>query len=423
MNPAFPTASPADTHPPMASASSPAPARETPGQSRRRSAFAGFLRWTAVLVVFFALLLTGYYLYVNVINRPPAEVYVVSRGTAVSQVYGTVTINSTAQLALFAQNSGYLHYAPDFGSFAVNLNGRVVKKDQLLGTVVDEIGVRQLDSAKRDYEAAASRKKNGPGSAGALDAAKSQRDALNKVPAASVPRVQREAAESAVNSLQTAVDNEVLELQRLVDTASNALKTAEDQTRRTEIRAPFDGILIAINYNDNAYVTTNQSLFTVADAHTYVSGEVNEEDVGALRDGMKAEVRLYAYSNQNFAATLDSVLPSPSAGSSRYVVTLHLDQPPDNLRFGLTGEMNVILGRKPNAVMVPSRAINIDQALIVEDGTVAPRTVKPGFKNIEYTEVLDGISEGDQVIVSDQDAFRPGERVRVVKTNQSKAKQ
>ena len=407
----------------MAVTSGSTPARETPGQSRRRSALASFLRWVAVLVVFFILLLTGYYLYVNVINRPPAEVYVVARGTAVSAVYGTVTINSTAQLALFAQNNGYLHYSPELPNTAVNLNGRVVKKDQLLGTVVDEIGLRQLDSARRDYEAAVSRKKNGPGSAGLLETAKARRDALNKVPAASVPRVDREAAESDVGRLQTAVDNEGLELQRMVDTASNTLKTAEDQVRRTEIRAPFDGILTLINYNDNAYVTTNQSLFTVADARTYVSGEVNEEDVGALRDGMKAEVRLYAYSNQNFAATLDSVLPSPSAGSSRYVVLLHLDQPPDNLRFGLTGEMNIILGRKPDAVMVPSRAINIDQALIVEDGVVAPRTVKPGFKNIEYTEALDGISEGDQVIVSDQDAFRPGERVRAVKTNQGKAKQ
>ena len=240
-------------------------------------------------MVMFVLLLTGYYLYVNVINRPPAEVYVVSRGTAVSAVYGTVTISSVASLALLSQNNGYLHYAPGLGSNAVTLNGYVVKKDQLLGTVVDEIGQRLMESAKRDYEAAVSRQKNGPGSAGLLENAKSQRDALNKVDPKSVPRVQREAAESDVNRLQTAVDNEALELQRMTDTAATALKSAEDQTRRTEIRAPFDGILIAINFNDNAYVTINQALFTVSDARTYVSGEVNEEDVGALREGMKAE--------------------------------------------------------------------------------------------------------------------------------------
>lgn len=85
--------------------------------------------------------------------------------------------------------------------------------------------------------------------------------------------------------------------------------------------------------------------------------------------------------------------------------------------------MNVILGRKPNAIIVPSRAVNIDQALVVDDGVVETRTVKLGFKSLEFAEVLDGISEGDQIIVSDQDAFRPGERVRAVKTNQGKAKQ
>ncbi len=419
MNPVLPSVTPTGRSI-APSATDPDRSRPTPARSSRPSALAGFLRWVAVLVILFALVVSGYYLYVNVINRPPAEVYIVSRGTAVSAVYGTVTITSNAQLALFAQNSGYFHYAKDLGTLAIRLNGRVVKKDQVLGTVVDEIGLRQLESAKRDYESAVARQKNGPGSAGLLETAKSRRDALNKVPAASVPRVEREAAESDVGRLQTAVDNEILELQRMTDTAATALKAAEDQTRRTEIRAPFDGILTAINYNDNAYVTTNQSLFTVADATTYVSGEVNEEDVGALRKGMKAEVRLYAYSNQTFTATLDDVLPSPTANSSRYTVTLHLDQPPDNLMFGLTGEMNIILGRKENALIAPSRAINIDQALIVEDGVVEQRTVKIGYHKLDFSEVIEGIGEGDAVIVADQDAFKPGERVRAVKTNQGK---
>ena len=169
-------------------------------------------------------------------------------------------------------------------------------------------------------------------------------------------------------------------------------------------------------------MTTNAPLFTVASPGTYVLGEVNEEDVGALRKDMKAEVRLYSYGSQTFDATLDAVLPAPVVNTSRYSVNLHLDKPPDNLLFGLTGEMNVILGRKPNAILVPARAVNIDQVLIVEDGIVEQRTVKIGFKGLEYMEIVEGVNEGDQVIVSDQDAFKPGERVRAVKTNQGPAK-
>ena len=404
------------------SATNPLPSHATPVRAGRSAGMLGFLRWVAVLLVLFVLAVAGYYLYVNVINRPPAEVHVVSRGTAVSAVYGTVTITSNGALSMFAQNNGYLRYAPDLGTSAVKLNGYVVKKDQLLGTVVDEVGLRQLDSARRDYEAALSRQKVGAANAGPLQSAQSRLDALNKLAPNSVAKVDKQTAENEVERLKSAVQAEALEFQHAVDVSGSALKTAEDQLRRTEVRSPFDGILTAIFYNNNAYVTTNQTLFTITLAETYVSGEVNEEDVGALRAGMKAEIRLYAYRNETFDATVTAILPSPSANSSRYTVTLALDKPPDNLMFGLTGEMNIILGRKPNAVIVPSRAINIDQALIVDDGVVEQRTVKTGFHSLEFTEILDGISEGDQVIVSDQDAFKPGERIRAVKTNQGKAK-
>ncbi len=46
--------------------------------------------------------------------------------------------------------------------------------------------------------------------------------------------------------------------------------------------------------------------------------------------------------------------------------------------------------------------------LIVEDGVVEQRTVKVGFKSLEFVEILDGLSGGEQVIVADQDTFRAG---------------
>ena len=396
--------------------------RATPAQTRRQAALFSFLRWAATLVLIFVLATAAYYLYVNVINRPPAEVHVVSRGTAVSAVYGTVTITSTFQLAMFAQNNGYLRYGPDLGSSASNANGTFVKKDQLLGTVVDDIGLRLLENSRRDYESALTRQKVGSANLGPLQSAQSKLAAMDKLDKGITPKVEHDAAVNEVERLKGAVKTEEIDLQHAADITAALLKSAEDAVKRTEIRAPFDGILTVVNYNDNAYVTVNQSLFTVAAATTFVSGEVNEEDVGALRKDMKAEVRLYAYPNQTFDATLDAVLPAPVVNTSRYTVTFHLDKPPDNLLFGLTGEMNIILGKKPNAILVPARAVNIDQCLIVEDGVVEQRTVKVGFRGLEYVEILEGVSEGDLVIVSDQDAFKPGERVRAIKTNQGKPK-
>ena len=78
--------------------------------------------------------------------------------------------------------------------------------------------------------------------------------------------------------------------------------------------------------------------------------------------------------------------------------------------FGETGEMNIILGRKPDTLVVPTRALQVDQVLIVDDGIVEQRTVKVGFKSLELVEILDGLNGGEQVIVADQDTFRIGQR-------------
>ena len=286
-----------------------------------------FLRWAGLLVVLFALLLTGYYFYVNVINRAPAEVYPVERGPAVSTVYGTFTITASNSLTLFAQNAGYLRTDPTLGS-TYGSQGTTVKQDQLMATVVDENTVRVVKQAQADYDSAISHQKGGPPNAGALKSAQDTLAAYNRLSHGAVPQVTRDAAQNEVNRLQLAVDNEKLELQRAVDAAANVLKTYQDQLKRTEIRAPFDGVLTFIGFNNNSYVLPNQALFTVASSDTYVSGLVNEEDVGVLKAGMKAELHLYSSASKNYTATLTLILPSPEANSSRYTVTFTVDNPP-----------------------------------------------------------------------------------------------
>jgi multidrug efflux pump subunit AcrA (membrane-fusion protein) len=78
----------------------------------------------------------------------------------------------------------------------------------------------------------------------------------------------------------------------------------------------------------------------------------------------------------------------------------------------MTGEMNIITGTHQNALLVPTRALLVDQALVVKHGIVESRTVNVGFRTLDYAEVTSGLTEGTRVIVSDQDKFRPGEAVR-----------
>lgn len=381
-------------------------------------------RYSGSLLLAAALLLIalGYFYYSHFIDLPPVQVYVAQKGTAVAAVYGTVTIQSQLVLPINSQNSGFMHLDPALGT-TLTSQGYKVKKDQLLCTINDEANTRLLQAAKIEYDAAVARQKLGPPSAGTLKSAQDKLLAYQKLPVGpdgvprGVARVEYEGAKNDVARVQGAVDNERLEVQRLVSNTESSMKTYQDQLTRTEVRSPIDGTITAQMFNEGAYVGNTAQLFTVSSDAKFVTGEVNEEDVGKLREGMLAEIRLYAYNERSISAHLDAVLPTPDANSSRYTVTMGMINPPDNLRFGLTGEMNIILGRKEGALIIPARALLVDQVLIVNGGVVEQRTVKTGFKSMQYAEITEGLTAGESVIVSDQDSFAPGQRVREVRTN------
>src|SRR5438445_2912039 len=178
--------------------------------------------------------------------------------------------------------------------------------------------------------------------------------------------------------------------------------------KNSEIRSPIDGLLTSIQTIDGELVADGNELFTVSSRKDYFRGEVNEEEVGEVKPGMKAALQLYAYRTRAFTAHVTSIQPAADPETQRYTIVLELENSPDNLMAGMTGEMNIITGKHENVLIVPSRALLVDQALVVKRGIVRTRTVKTGFRTIHFTEVVNGTSEGEHVVVADQDRLRPG---------------
>src|SRR6267378_619860 len=358
----------------------------------------------AALLLLFAL--TYYFL------MPVAEVATVRRGTAISAVYGTVRIEPAFVVRVRAQNDGFIRLAETF-STGRGAIGKSVEKGQLLATIADEETSRELKQARADLQAAVDRAAVPLPSSELLKAAEDNLQRLEKVVGSgNVPAVEYQKAKSEVNRLRGAVETERIERDRNLSSLKETTKKLEAQMKSAEVRSQIDGILTNVQTIDGELVSDGNELFTVSSRRNYVRGEVNEEDVGEVKPGMKAKVQLYAYRTRTFTARVTSVQPAADPTTQRYTVVLEMENPPDNLMVGMTGEMNIITGVHENALLVPTRALLVDQALIVNGGIVHSRTVGVGFRTLDFTEVTSGLQEGSHVIVSDQDKFRPGEAVR-----------
>src|SRR5437899_481972 len=343
---------------------------------------------------------------------PVAEMVTVRRGTAISAVYGTVRIEPAFVVRVRSQNAGCIQLAEAF-SAGRGAIGKNVQKGQLLEMIGDEETSRQLRQARAHLEAARERAALPLPSTELVKAAEDNLQRLEKVVGSgNVPAVEYQKAKSEANRLRGAVETERIERDRNLNSLEETTKKLEAQMKNSEVRAPIDGLLTNVQTIDGELVSNGNELFTVSSHKNYVRGDVNEEDVGEVKPGMNAKVQLYAYRTRTFTARVTSVQPAADPTTQRYTVVLEMENPPDNLMVGMTGEMNIITGTHENALLVPTRALLVDQALVVNNGIVHSRTVGVGFRTLDFTEVTSGLKEGNHVIVSDQDKFRPGETVR-----------
>ena len=343
---------------------------------------------------------------------PVAEVALVQRGTAISAIYGTVRIEPSLVLPVRAQNSGFIQLA-EVLSAGRGAIGRSVEKGELLATIADEATARLLKQARADFQAASQRAELPLPSTEALKVAEDNLGRLEKLTGLSnVPQVEFEKAKSEVNRLKALVETERIERDRNLAALDEAAKKLEAQMKNSEIRSPVDGLLTNIKTIDGELVAERAELFTVSSRKNYVRGEVDEEDVGEVKLGMEAIVQVYAFRTRTFRAKVAAIQPAADIETQRYTIVLDLENPPENLMAGMTGEMNIITGTHENALLLPTRALLIDQALIVKHGIVQSRTVKIGYRTLDFSEILDGVSEGDHAVLSDQDKLRPGRPVR-----------
>ena len=344
--------------------------------------------------------------------QPVAEVYRVGRGKAVAAVYGTIKVIPTASMGVRTRVPGIVQLAPA----ALRDVGLPVKKGELLAQVLNLDLEGELTKAQAELQNAQKRLELGPFFAPQLQTQEAYVHRLEKLAESNnAPLSELERARNEARTTREEVRRQQSELERAVTVWTEAVKALREHKQRGQIVAPFDGQVSVINVLDGDSVYENNVLITIETRETFLEGKVNEEDIGRIVVGQKAAVRLYSFGNQDFTATVRVIVPS--ASQQQYTLNLTLDTPPASLLSGMTGEMNVIIGERANALIVPSRAVVAGKVFVVDGSVVMPRLVKLGYRNIERTEILEGLRDGDLVIVADQDQLRPGQRVRPVLVN------
>lgn len=185
-----------------------------------------------------------------------------------------------------------------------------------------------------------------------------------------------------------------------------ALAKAGNAKRTMTFRSPVSGIVTEKKALQGMRFMPGDMLYQVADlSSVWVLADVFEQDIGLVRSGAKAKVAIDAYPGKEFVGDITYVYPTVKPETRTVQVRVELANPGQSLKPGMFAQVELAVPSSGKAVTVPVSAV-IDSGtrrivlVRLKEGRFESREVRLGARGDNYVEVLDGVKEGDQVVVS-----------------------
>lgn len=355
--------------------------------------------------VFLAIIVViAYFLFFK--KQPPktiVETEPVVLGRISNSVTATGTIEPVTEVEVGTQVSGKID------KIYVDYNANV-KKGQLLAELDRSTLLTNLNAAKTDYSTATSEFKY-------------YEKVYNRNKALHEKNLISDAEFEEVEYQYIRSKNSVTKSKFEVDKATTNLGYAT-------ITSPINGVVISVEVEEGQTVTasmTTPTLFLIAEnlVDMQVVANIDEADIGEVKEGQKVEFTVDAYPNDRFSGVVRQVRLEPTTTSNvvTYEVIVNAKNPDLKLKPGLTANISIYTMDKDSIITIPNKALRFQMEesmlppkmkvkrlseevrgttvwTIVGDSVAEQRCIMTGVSNGTHTEVLSGLNVGDRLIVS-----------------------
>lgn len=231
---------------------------------------------------------------------------------------------------------------------------------------------------------------------------------------------QMEDAKAALDSIENQMSNgtasSVVSAQENMAKAKSSLAAAQKQETDMYLTSSIDGAVGYRQVEAGDMVTAGQKLMSVYDNSVmYVDYQVSEQDLPAFSMDMPLAVNIESLNN-SFNGDVIYISPTIDASSMTYTLRIAIDNADNALKGGMFARAAVKSVLRSNVITVPKAAVqekNGDNYVFVVNGnnTIEQKTVTVGASGDDDTEILSGLSVGDNVAVDNQARLRDGVKV------------
>jgi len=233
----------------------------------------------------------------------------------------------------------------------------------------------------------------------------------------------RNALDQAVNRQQAArtqlgvSEARVAQAQAAVAQAEAAAEQARDELNNATIRSPITGVVLSRDLEIGSPVSSilnlgaNATLVLVLGdiSRVYVKGKVDEADIGMVRLGQPARIKVETFKDRQFEGRVTQISPMGVEKDNvvNFEVKVSIDNPGRELRANMTANAEIVLQQFKDTLILPEGAVIYDAQRKTWAEVVSPaapngrerRPIKVGVSNGTRTQVLSGLKAGERVVL------------------------
>ncbi len=207
--------------------------------------------------------------------------------------------------------------------------------------------------------------------------------------------------------------------------AKSRIEVVKKNLERMVLRAPFAGIVADISGEQGEYATpsppgilTLPAVDLIDDSCLFVSAPIDEVDAAKVKVGQSSRITLDAIKGRTFAGKVKRIAPyvlELEKQARTVEVEVEFGELPDadNLLVGYSADVEIVHEAHEKTLRIPTQTLLEGKRVLLygSDGKLEERTIATGLANWEYTEIVSGLNEGDQIVSS---LDRPGVKAGVI---------
>lgn len=178
--------------------------------------------------------------------------------------------------------------------------------------------------------------------------------------------------------------------------ARNTYNATRSDAGQFRIRSQIVGKVYALYKEPGEVVLPNEPLAMVGSADTFVAEMlVDEVDIVQLREAQRVLIYLDAYPDQVHEGVVSKIYPEKDIRNQTFRVEARFTSPPDVLYPGMSGEANIIIQTRKDALTIPRSYLMGTDSVLTENGM---RQIRLGLQTLDRVEVLSGLDAGTRIL-------------------------